>query len=179
MIYYSKNTKNVLRTQEQTEQIQIKHVRNEKTKKSKPTKLDLAVGEVLWWFQATSRGRRREPHLKCTCLFGWGGGWWRVEGEEGGVFFLVLLFVTPLKMYMGITSKLVNRKHPLAIFWGVRYIVRYKCTRDIWNTTKPPCTLFSLLQKTFFVTCCFILFFLHLSFFSCDKNKCRERLLSP
>lgn len=32
------------------------------------------------------------------------------------VFFLVLLFVTPLKMYMGITSKLVNRKHPLAIF---------------------------------------------------------------
>lgn len=48
MIYYSKNTKNVLRTQEQTEQIQIKHVRNEKTKKSKPTKLDLAVGEVLW-----------------------------------------------------------------------------------------------------------------------------------
>lgn len=39
------------------------------------------------------------------------------EGEGGGgVFFLVLLFVTPLKMYMGITSKLVNRKHPLAIF---------------------------------------------------------------
>lgn len=37
-------------------------------------------------------------------------------GGGGGVFFLVLLFVTPLKMYMGITSKLVNRKHPLAIF---------------------------------------------------------------
>lgn len=118
-----------------------------------------------------------------------------LEGEEGNhisnvpvyldgggaFFFLLLLFVTPLKMYMGITSKLVNRKHPLAIFWGVRYIVRYKCTRDVWNTTKPPCTLFSLLQKTFFVMCCFILFFfLHLSFFfSCDKNKCRERLLSP
>lgn len=38
------------------------------------------------------------------------------RGKRGGVFFLVLLFVTPLKMYMGITSKLVNRKHPLAIF---------------------------------------------------------------
>lgn len=32
---------------EQTEQIQIKHVRNG-NKESKPTKLDLAVGEVLW-----------------------------------------------------------------------------------------------------------------------------------
>lgn len=131
------------------------------TEKSKPTKLDLAVGEVLWWFQATSRGRRRD-HISNVPVYLDGGG---------GIFCLVLLFVTPLKMYMGITSKLVNRKHPLAIFWGVRYIVRYKCTRDIWNTTKPPCTLFSLLQITFFVTCCFILFFfLHLSFFSCDKT---------
>lgn len=33
---------------EQTEQIQIKSVRNETNKESKPTKLDLAVGEVLW-----------------------------------------------------------------------------------------------------------------------------------
>lgn len=53
-------------------------------------------------------------------------------GGCGGIFlFLVLLFVTPLKMYMGITSKLVNRKHPLAVCWGVRYIVRYECTRDM------------------------------------------------
>lgn len=48
--------------------------KKKKNKESKPTKLELAVGEVLWWFQATSRGRRREPHLKCTCLFGWGRG---------------------------------------------------------------------------------------------------------
>lgn len=85
------------------------------------------------------------PHLKCTCLW----------GPRGllGAFFIVLLFVTPLKMYMGITSKLnqkgKKRKHPLAVCWAVSYIVRYECTRDIWNTTKPPCTLFSLLQKTF------------------------------
>lgn len=144
-----------------------------KTEKSKPTKLDLAVGEVLWWFQATSRGTGGGTTSQMYLFI-----WMRRRWE--GVIFLVLLFVTPLKMYMGITSKLVNRKHPLAIFWGVRYIVRYECTRDIWNTTKPPCTLFSLLQKTFFVTC-FILFFFFtfILFFSCDKNKCRERLLSP
>lgn len=123
------------------------------TKKANQQNQTWQFGEVLWWFQATSRGRQRS-HISNVPVY-----LDEEEEEEEGVFFLVLLFVTPLKMYMGITSKLVNRKHPLAIFWGVRYIVRYKCTRDIWNTTKPPCTLFSLLQKTFFVTCCFILFF--------------------
>lgn len=45
------------------------------------------------------------------------------EEEEGLIFFspfFIVLFVTPLKMYMGITSKLVNKnknkKNPLAIF---------------------------------------------------------------
>lgn len=54
-------------------------------------------------------------------LLGWDEGEGLASGEEGGgkggsAF---SLFVTPLKMYMGITSKLVNRKekHPLAIFF--------------------------------------------------------------
>lgn len=53
--------------------------------------------------------------------------------------------------------------------------MRYECTRDVWNTTKPPCTLFSLLQK-FFCNVLFLYFFFfkHLSFFfflSCDKKQ--------
>lgn len=69
-----------------------------------------------WQLEKCSDGLRR----KC-----WGVGQVSdvpVYLDEGGAsgwvwghFFLVLLFVTPLKMYMGITSKLVNRKHPLAV----------------------------------------------------------------
>lgn len=63
--------------------------------------------------------RRKGGHISNVPVYldeeGDGGGE-VVVVWKGGVFFLVLLFVTPLKMYMGITSKLVNRKHPLAIF---------------------------------------------------------------
>lgn len=50
------------------------------------------------------------PHLKCTCL--WGSG-----GLPGGIFFIVLLFVTPLKMYMGITSKLNKKEKKEHTLW--------------------------------------------------------------
>lgn len=48
MIYYSKNTKNVLRRNGQNTYKENMSGMKKQTKKSKPTKLDLAVGEVLW-----------------------------------------------------------------------------------------------------------------------------------
>lgn len=49
--------------------------------------------------------------------------------------------------------------------------MRYKCTRDM-NTTKPPCTLFSLLQNSLFCNVLFYTFFFYIClFFPCDKNK--------
>lgn len=116
-----------------------KQVRNggktnkKKAENNQTDKLDLAVGEVLWWFQATSRGDGGNGVASAPAVPGGGGGRRRRRGEEeeeGRFFFLllVLLFVTPLKMYMGITSKLVDRKTPFGHVFGVRYIVRYECT---------------------------------------------------
>lgn len=77
-----------------------------KNKESKNRDVDLAVGTSA----VVTSSKRAQMYL-----WGWMEGQTE-ERERGGVFFLVLLFVTPLKMYMGITSKLVNRKHPLAMF---------------------------------------------------------------
>lgn len=117
--------------------------------------------------------RGRGPHLKCTCL--WGSG-----GQLGAIFFYCFVICNATKNVHGNykqtksikRKKKEKRKHPLAVCWAVRYIVRYECTRDIWNTTKPPCTLFSLLQKTFLygVVLHFFSFFLNLSFFAVTKR---------
>lgn len=97
-----------------------KHVRNEKTNIMKQTRL----GSLK-----KCSGEFRRPLVE-------GGGttsqmypfYLDEEGLRGGgrgradFFspFFIVLFVTPLKMYMGITSKLVNKnknkKNPLAIF---------------------------------------------------------------
>lgn len=122
-------------------------------KKTKQRKQTNETGLGSWTSAVVTSSRNKKakgPRLKCTCDRGRGG--------ERGVYFLILLFVTPLKMYMGITSKLVDRKHPLAIFWGVRYIVRYKCTRDIW-TPLSPMYIVQPTTETIFVTCRFYTFF--------------------
>lgn len=79
------------------------------------------TGLGSWTSAVVTSSKMGEGATSQMYLWVWMRGQTEEEEEEerrrrGGVFFLVLLFVTPLKMYMGITSKLVNRKHPLAIF---------------------------------------------------------------
>lgn len=95
------------------------NTRNGEKKKKNEAIQTWQFEEVLWWFQATSRGGWGN-HISNVPVYldEEGPGW--VSGRGRADFFLVLLFVTLLKMYMGITSKLVNRKkkerNPLAIF---------------------------------------------------------------